>query len=124
MPPKSTEAARFPSESIEALSSAGLAGALSSTEIGGLGVGLTGAARIVQRVAQECGSTAMVLTMHYCGVAVLEAYGPDEVRRAAASGTHLSTLAFSEAGSRSHFWARTSTARDSGSETILDAEKS
>ena len=29
-------------------------------------------------------------------------------------GQHLSTLAFSEAGSRSHFWAPTSTARAEG----------
>jgi alkylation response protein AidB-like acyl-CoA dehydrogenase len=65
----------FPSESIEALKSAGLLGAVSPVESGGLGLGLAGAARIVRRVAEECGSTAMVLTMHYCGVAVLEAYG-------------------------------------------------
>ena len=58
----------FPSESIAALQAAGLLGALSSKESGGLGLGLNGAARVVQRVAEECGSTAMVLTMHYCGV--------------------------------------------------------
>jgi hypothetical protein len=45
----------------------------------------------------------MVLTMHYCGVAVLEAYAGMDVRREAATGAHLSTLAFSEAGSRSLF---------------------
>src|ERR1035438_7170947 len=92
----------FPFESIEVLRSAGLLGALSSVESGGLGLGLAGAARIVRRIAEECGSTAMVLTMHYCGVAVLEAYGTSEARREAASGSHLSTLAFSEAGSRRH----------------------
>src|SRR5947208_1556107 len=89
----------FPTESIEALRSAGLLGAFSPAESGGLGLGLAGAARIVRRVAEECGSTAMVLTMHYCGAAVLEAHGPKEVRSEAASGRHLSTLAFSEAGS-------------------------
>lgn len=114
----------FPSESIEALSSAGLLGALSSTEGGGLALGLSGAARIVRRVAEECGSTAMILTMHYSGVAVLEAYGPREARRAAASGAHLSTLAFSEAGSRSHFWAPASAAREHDSDIVLDARKS
>jgi isovaleryl-CoA dehydrogenase len=82
----------------------GFLGALSSVESGGLELGLAGAARIVRRVAEECGSTAMVLVMHYCGAAVLEAHGPKEARAAAASGSHLSTLAFSEAGSRSHFW--------------------
>src|SRR4051794_41474250 len=95
----------FPTESIQALASAGLLGAISSTDCGGLALGLSGAARIVRRVAEECGSTAMVLTMHFCGTAVLEAHGPKETRAGAASGAHLSTLAFSESGSRSHFWA-------------------
>ena len=66
----------FPSASIEALKEAGLVGVLSAVESGGLGLGLAGAARVVRRVAEECGSTAMVLTMHYCGAAVLEAHGP------------------------------------------------
>ncbi len=114
----------FPSDALTTLSSAGLLGALSSTESGGLGLGLGGAARIVGRAAEECGSTAMVLTMHYCGVAVLEAYGSKEVRREAASGSHLSTLAFSEAGSRSHFWAPASTAEARDGKVILNAAKS
>jgi alkylation response protein AidB-like acyl-CoA dehydrogenase len=114
----------FPAESIAALQSAGLLGALSSEESGGLGLGLNGAARIVQRVAEECGSTAMVLTMHYCGVAVLEAHGDLAVRREAASGAHLSTLAFSEAGSRSHFWAPVSTAESRNGHIELNANKS
>lgn len=114
----------FPSESIAALASAGLLGALSSKESGGLGLGLNGAAHIVQRVAEDCGSTAMVLTMHYCGVAVLEAQGDPQVRREAASGAHLSTLAFSEAGSRSHFWAPSSTAESHNGRVELNAAKS
>jgi alkylation response protein AidB-like acyl-CoA dehydrogenase len=114
----------FPSESIAALQSAGLLGALSSKESGGLGLGLNGATRVIQRVAEECGSTAMVLTMHYCGVAVLEAYGNLQIRREAASGVHLSTLAFSEAGSRSHFWAPASTAESRNGNVELNAAKS
>src|SRR5262249_54171735 len=74
----------FPTGSIRALAEAGLLGALSSAESGGLDLGLPGAARIVRRVAEDCGSTAMVLTMHYCGAAVLEAHGPKEARTAAA----------------------------------------
>lgn len=114
----------FPTESIEALRSAGLLGALSSAESGGLGLGLAGAARIVRRVAEECGSTAMVLTMHYCGAAVLEAHGTIETRRAVAAGQHLSTLAFSEVGSRSHFWVPVSTAEASDGHVVLNAAKS
>jgi alkylation response protein AidB-like acyl-CoA dehydrogenase len=114
----------FPSDSIAALRSAGLLGALTASEAGGLDLGLKGAARIVSRVAEECGSTAMVLTMHFSGVAVLEAHGHADVRRAAASGSHLSTLAFSEAGSRSHFWAPSSTAESRGGAIELNAQKS
>ncbi len=101
----------FPADSVAALRAAGLLGAMSSEEIGGLGLGLRGAARVVGRVAEECGSTAMVLTMHYCGVAVLKHMLQPTCAVEAASGAHLSTLAFSEAGSRSHFWAPVSTAR-------------
>jgi alkylation response protein AidB-like acyl-CoA dehydrogenase len=114
----------FPDQAIESLKAASFLGAMSSPEMGGLGLGLGGAAKIVRRVAEECGSTAMVLCMHYCGVAVLEAHAPVDVRRAAAAGNHLSTLAFSEAGSRSHFWAPQSTASDGVDEVILDARKS
>ena len=114
----------FPAQSIHVLASAGLLGALSSSESGGLALGLPGAARIVKRVAEECGSTAMILVMHYCGTAVLEAFAPPAVRSAAASGAHLSTLAFSEAGSRSHFWAPVSTASQHDAQVLLNAAKS
>lgn len=114
----------FPTESIRALAAVGLLGALSSADSGGMDLGLPGAARIVRRVAEDCGSTAMVLTMHYCGVAVLEGHGPKDVRTAAASGAHLSTLAFSESGSRSHFWAPVGTASEFDGKVQLNASKS
>jgi alkylation response protein AidB-like acyl-CoA dehydrogenase len=98
--------ATFPEQSIAALKAAGVLGAVSAPEVGGLGLGVRGAVEIVGRVAQECGSTAMIACMHYCGTVVLEAFATEAVRRAAASGETLITLAFSEAGSRSHFWAR------------------
>jgi alkylation response protein AidB-like acyl-CoA dehydrogenase len=114
----------FPDQAIESLKAGGFLGAMSSPEAGGLGLGLRGAAAVVGRVAQDCGSTAMVLCMHYCGAAVLEAYAMPEVRRAAAAGAHLSTLAFSEAGSRSHFWAPVSTAAERNGNIVLNARKS
>ena len=61
---------------MKALAAAGLLGAVSAPEVGGLGLGFRGAATIVGRLAQECGSTAMVVCMHYCGTAVLEALAP------------------------------------------------
>ena len=114
----------FPTTSVNALKAAGLLGAISAPEVGGLGLGLPGASRIVRRVAEECGSTAMVLTMHYCGTAVLEAHAAAEIRRAAASGDHFSTLAFSESGSRSHFWSPVSTAVREDGHIVLNAAKS
>ena len=114
----------FPQASMDALAAAGLYGLVSAREVGGLGYGPGAAAAAVERVSQECASTAMVLAMHYAGTAVIEKYGPETVRRDIAAGRHLSTLAFSEAGSRSAFWAPTSTAKLSGGRVVLDAEKS
>jgi alkylation response protein AidB-like acyl-CoA dehydrogenase len=114
----------FPDRALSALSAAGLMGAASAPDVGGLGLGFRGAAGIVERLAQECASTAMITCMHYCGTAVLEAYGSREIREAAASGVHLSTLAFSETGSRSHFWAPVGTAKRDGDRIVLDARKS
>ena len=114
----------FPERAVQALAAAGLLGAASAPDVGGLGLGFRGAATIVGRLAQECGSTAMVVCMHYCGTTVLEACGPRDARQAAARGTHLSTLAFSEAGSRSHFWAPVSTATRDNGHISLNARKS
>jgi alkylation response protein AidB-like acyl-CoA dehydrogenase len=109
---------------MDALADAGFYGLISAGEVGGLGQGPGAAALTVMRVARECGSTGMVLAMHYAGTAVIEKYGVEAVRRGIARGHHLSTLAFSEAGSRSHFWAPTSTAKAAGAHIALDAEKS
>lgn len=115
---------RFPGESIDALGKTGLLGAVSAKEVGGLALGPRGASEIVRRVSQECGSTGMVTCMHFCGTAVLEAFADETTRKSAAKGEHLSTLAFSEAGSRSHFWAPVSSATRNGTGVILDAKKS
>jgi isovaleryl-CoA dehydrogenase len=117
-------AARFPAASIAALAESGALGVLSDPAVGGLGLGLGAAVAVVERVARACGSSAMVLTMHLCGTAVLEKFAPEVIRRDAASGKHLSTLAFSEVGSRSHFWAPVSTATADGDGVRLNAKKS
>ena len=115
----------FPQASIDALGSAGLLGLISGREAGGMGKTLGAATLTIERLARDCGSTAMVLAMHYAGASVIETYGPMDVRRAIASGRHLSTLAFSESGSRSHFWAPVSTARRDADGLIrLHARKS
>lgn len=114
----------FPRRAIDALASEGLLGLTSATEVGGSGQGLRAAASVVEALAGSCASTAMVTMMHYCAVAVVEAHAPVEVRREVATGRKLGTLAFSEAGSRSHFWAPLSTATANGDRVLLEADKS
>lgn len=114
----------FPRASVDALASAGLLGIASSPDVGGAGAGLSEQAAIVEHLASACSSTAMVVLMHYAATSVIEAHGPRHVREAIARGEHLSTLAFSERGSRSHFWAPTSSATVDGDGVRLNAEKS
>jgi isovaleryl-CoA dehydrogenase len=114
----------FPESSLRAIAEAGLLGLLSATEVGGGGGGLRDAALVIERLAGACGSTAMVVLMHYAGVSIVEPHGRREVREAIAAGRHLTTLAFSEAGSRSHFWAPSSSAAGVDGHVRLDARKS
>ena len=114
----------FPERALQALREAGLLGLLAPIELGGLGGGPRDAVTVVERLARECGSTAMVVCMHYTASRVVESLGSDEVRSANAAGEHLLTLAFSEAGSRSHFWAPLGTAEVRGDAVHLDARKS
>lgn len=120
------ENGRFPSEAMRALADAGFWGLTVPNESGGMGQGLRMTAATVDVVAQSCASTAMVYLMHQCGVAAYVAAGErcaDQLR-AAAAGTHLSTLAWSERGSRSHFWAPMSQAREDGEAVYLNGIKS
>ena len=118
----------FPTEAIAALGRDGLLGLTIPASYGGLGQGLRTMAATLDAVAQHCSSTAMVYLMHLCGVACYAA-APDKtetVLRDAARGEHLSTVSFSEKGSRSHFWAPVSReARAGGNGAItLTASKS
>jgi alkylation response protein AidB-like acyl-CoA dehydrogenase len=117
---------RLPAGTIPALGEAGILGLTVSAELGGGGQGLREAADVVRQLARACGSTAMVVMMHYSATVVIDNHGPEDVRRAIAAGGHLSTLAFSEAGSRSHFWAPegTATGIESGAAIRLNARKS
>ena len=114
----------FPRAAVEALGRAGLLGLISARDVGGIGEGHRAATMVVEALAQACGSTAMVVCMHYAAAAVIEAHGPRAVREAIAAGRHLTTLAFSEVGSRSQFWAPLSSAIADGKQVRLDASKS
>src|SRR6188508_3627888 len=71
----------FPAEAIAAAREFGLLGLMSAESVGGHARGLRQAAEVVELLGRECGSTAMVMTMHYSGAAVLEALAPEAVRR-------------------------------------------
>ena len=116
--------AAYPQAALDALAQAGLLGLVSAREVGGLGEGIHAATLVVEQIARHCASTAVVVCMHYAAAAVIEAHGPRTVREAIAEGRVVATLAFSEAGSRSHFWAPVSTAAASGESVRLDARKS
>jgi alkylation response protein AidB-like acyl-CoA dehydrogenase len=117
---------RFPAESIRALGDAGLLGLTISPEYGGMGQGLRTAAAVLDEIAQRDASVGMIYLMHLCGVACYSAAAStvgDHLREAAA-GRHLATLAWSEKGSRSHFWAPVSQAAERDGAVRIDAEKS
>ncbi|HYH50566.1 MAG TPA: acyl-CoA dehydrogenase family protein [Acidimicrobiia bacterium] len=118
------EQGTYPLAAVTALGRAGVLGLTAGSDVGGGGGGMREAAEVVERLAGTCGSTAMVVLMHYAGTAVIETHGPKEIRHAIAEGRHLTTLAFSEAGSRSQFWAPMSTATSLGDTVVLDARKS
>lgn len=114
----------FPRANIDALKGAGLLGIVSAESVGGEGLGPSAATAVVTDLARHCSSTAMIVCMHYAATAVIEALGSLDTRRAIAENRHLSTLAFSELGSRSHFWAPLSSATADGDSVVLDAHKS
>src|SRR5581483_203968 len=115
----------FPRESIAALGDAGFLGLTIAPQHGGPGQGLRVMAAALEGVAGRCASTAMVYLMHLCGVAVYAA-APEKTApllKAAAAGRHLSTLAFSDRGSRSQFWTPSSRAAPANGSVRLTAHK-
>lgn len=115
--------AAFPREAVSALGRNGILGLISDTSVGGQGLGLKDAATVIESLAEVCPSTAMVLMMHYCATAVIEKYGSPELRAEIGRGQHLSTLAWSELSSRSHFWAPSGTAEKSADGYVLNGDK-
>lgn len=106
--------AKVPTASLGALADSGLLGLVLPRDTGGLGGSPREVVDAVSAVAEACGSTSMLYLMHLCATAVLAAAPPPDGGRELlgdlADGSKLATLAFSEKGSRSHFWAPVSRA--------------
>lgn len=119
--------ARFPAEAVAALRESGLLGLTLPTDVGGLGGGPHELTEVAGALAGVCGSTAMIYLMHVSAAMSVAAAPPPGLPKLVgelASGTTLGSLAFSEAGSRSHFWAPVSQAAQNGAGVRLRARKS
>jgi len=114
------KAGRFSTEAVESLAESGLLGLLLPADFGGSGLGRRTFAVVTATLAEADASVAMVYLMHILGAATILAARPSAARaltpilQEIGAGRHLSTLAFSEAGSRSHFWAPMSRAHRNG----------
>jgi len=123
-------AGRFSTEAVQSLGESGLLGLMLPAEVGGAGLGPRTFAAVTAAIAEADASVAMVYVMHVVGAASIAAARPSAagpmkpVLQEIAAGRHLSTLAFSEAGSRSHFWAPVSRAQRNGNGVIISAKKS
>ncbi len=123
-------AGRFSTEAIQSLGEAGLLGLLLPADVGGAALGPRTFAAVTEIIAEADASVAMVYLMHVLGAACIATARPDasgpmkSILEEIAAGRHLSTLAFSEAGSRSHFWAPISRAQRNGNGVTISAQKS
>jgi alkylation response protein AidB-like acyl-CoA dehydrogenase len=122
------KAGRFSTEAVDALGQAGLLGLTVPADLGGSGLGPRTFAAVTATLSEADASVAMVYLMHVCGTATIAAARPEAVVASIlqdiAAGKHLTTLAFSESGSRSHFWAPVSRARRDTKGVLVSAKKS
>jgi len=124
------KAGRFSTEAVESLGKAGLLGLMLPADVDGLGLGPRTLANVIAALAEADASVAMVYLMHILGASAISAARPSAsqavtpILRDVGAGRHLSTLAFSEAGSRSHFWAPMSRAHRNGNGVRISAKKS
>ena len=124
------KAGRFSTEAVVSLGESGLLGLMLPAGCWRLGLGPRALAAVIATLAEADASVAMVYLMHILGAVAISAARPSAAQavtpilREIGAGRHLSTLAFSEAGSRSHFWAPISRAHRNGNGVRISAKKS
>ena len=124
------KAGRFSNEAVASLGESGLFGLTLPTSVGGSGLGPRTLAAVIASLAEADASVGMVYLMHILGATAIAAARPaatqtvTPILKDISAGRHLSTLAFSEAGSRSHFWAPVSRAHRNGNGVRISAKKS
>lgn len=105
----------------------GLLGLTLPIDVGGMGAGPHELVDVLGSLAGACGSTAMIYLMHVSAAMPVAAAPPPGLPTLAsqlADGSALGSLAFSEPGSRSHFWAPVSQAERDGDQIRIRAKKS
>ena len=119
---------RFPDESMKALAGAGLYGMCLPKAVGGKGEDMRAFAGAVEELAGACASTAMIYVMHVAASQAIAnsstLHHRDSILKEIAAGHHLTTLAFSESGSRSQFWAPVSKMEETDGHYVTSASKS
>jgi len=118
---------RFPTEGLRALAAERLLGLTVAEALGGRGAGLRAFVAVAEELARGCASTAMIYVMHTSATQAIAAStlaDRDAVLSQIARGEHLTTLALSEKGSRSQFWAPVSQLRAHGDGFVTTAAKS
>jgi alkylation response protein AidB-like acyl-CoA dehydrogenase len=96
-------------------------------EFGGKGQGPREFAGVVEELSQACASSAMIYVMHVSATQAIAASKHGEraqILKDISAGKHLTTLAFSETGSRSIFWVPMSKLSPNGTGFVTSAKKS
>lgn len=120
-------AGSFPTDSLDAIRSAGLLGLGVPKAFGGAEASPAEFAEMVETLSSADGSLGMIYVMHFAATKSIEASTLGErepVLREIAAGTHLSSLAASEKGTRSQFWLPVSQLEQTDTGFVVTASKS
>lgn len=120
--------ARWPRETMEALTGAGLMGLMAPRSVGGLQAGMQGLVAVSEILSRESASAGLCFAMHCVGTAVIAAKAtPSQTGKylePIARGQHITTLAVSEPGTGAFFYYPESRLSRSGEMFELSGTKS